>query len=311
MSFSSDIKDEIVKIQLKNDLERSAVLCALTHTSAALRISGRTFFAEYISENKNITRLIKDIAAKLYKIEATVSKFEQEGIKSQNSIVTLMGPQITTLLEDMGYLPRENDDNFIIGHIPDHLASQDEIIPCFLRGAFLGGGSVSDPTKGYHLEIVCRQEKFASELCNILNQLSLNARVSNRKSGYIVYIKEGEKVADFLTLIGAINGMMAFENVRVMRDVTNGLNRRANFENANMQKAAMAAAQQLVDIETIIKLAGLETLSPKLKEMAEVRINNPEATLNELSSIMGIGKSGINHRLAKIAEIADELRMHN
>ena len=123
-------------------------------------------------------------------------------------------------------------------------------------------------------------------------------------------MKEGESISEFLTYIGAMEGMLAFENARVMRNVANDLNRRSNFEDANMQKAAQAAAQQLIDIELISREIGLSNLPQKLCEAAEVRLNNPEATLAELAELIGIGKSGMNHRLNKLSAMAEEIRLH-
>ena len=123
-------------------------------------------------------------------------------------------------------------------------------------------------------------------------------------------MKEGESISQFLTYLGAMESMLAFENARVMRDVANHLNRRSNFEDANMQKAAQAAAQQLIDIELLNREVGLLNLPPKLREAAEARLNNPEATLTELAELLNIGKSGMNHRLNRLSAMADDLRIH-
>ena len=123
-------------------------------------------------------------------------------------------------------------------------------------------------------------------------------------------MKEGESISEFLTYIGAMEGMLAFENARVLRNVANDLNRRSNFEDANMQKAAQAAAQQLVDIELLSRETGLANLPSKLREAAEARLNNPEATLTELAELLDIGKSGMNHRLNKLSAMAEDIRLH-
>ena len=172
----------------------------------------------------------------------------------------------------------------------------------------MGAGSVSDPKKGYHLEIVCRHERFAQELCGLLADYGLPARYAQRKNAYVAYLKEGEMVAGFLTLTGAMNSTLAFEEARVMRQVAGSVNRIHNFEDANMNKAATAAAAQLVDIECIQRAKGLQSLPPRLREAAELRLNNPEATLSELAQMAEVSKSGLNHRFAKLAALAEEYR---
>ena len=311
MSFSSKTKDELAGLRFRDDAARCAALAALTHTAGSILLGRRGMAIEYVTENRNVGNLIAQLAGRLFSVEASLSIRKHERLNAENTVVNLSGPGCGTLLETCGCLPSgEAEESFEIGHIPETLLSGTECMQSFLRGAFLGYGSVSDPTKGYHLEIVCRQERFAEELSAYMAALSLNAKTGKRKSAFIVYMKEGESISEFLTYIGAMEGMLAFENARVMRNVANDLNRRSNFEDANMQKAAQAAAQQLIDIELLSREIGLSNLPQKLCEAAEVRLNNPEATLAELAELLGIGKSGMNHRLNKLSAMAEEIRLH-
>ena len=214
------------------------------------------------------------------------------------------------LLIDCGSLPNDDNEDFQPGKIPESMAESDERMRCLLRGAFLGGGSVSDPKKGYHLEIVTRQENFADTLRAAAEGYGIRAKVTARKANYIFYLKEGESVSDFLSLVGAMNGTMEFEQIRVLRFMANDINRRTNFEDANMQKAAMASAQQRMDIQLIIKEQGIESLGDKLRQTAEARINNPEATLTELAKELDITKSCLTHRLKKLSQMAEDIRLH-
>lgn len=310
MSFSSSVKDELIRLKLKNDGAKRAMLCAFTHTAGSITIGRDGMAVEYVSEHHGVGKLIAQLAPSLYTVETAISVYQHERLRARNTVVKVSGIEVKQMLVDMGALPSGDSDEFLLGHIPDGVLIGD----CsreFLRGAFLGGGSVSNPHKGYHLEFVCGQELFAHELCELLNSFRLNARVAKRKSNYITYIKEGERVSDFLTFIGAMNATMEFENVRIERELTNDLNRRSNFEEANMQKAAKAAAQQLIDIETIAHEKGLDFLPQKLKDMCAFRLENEEATLTELSEMMGISRSAVNSRLKRVADIAQGLRMVN
>ncbi|MBQ7114574.1 MAG: DNA-binding protein WhiA [Clostridia bacterium] len=312
MSFSSSIKDELTLIRLKDDNARRIMLAALTHTAGSITLGRKGMGIEYVTENRNVGQLIAQIAAKLYDVEASLSLREHERLKAKNTVVSLVGSGCAAILQMSGCIPGDDaeDEEFDMGAIPQELIARPEDIQSFLRGAFLGSGSVSDPSKGYHLEIVCRHEAFAAELCRLMESIMLNAKKGKRKSAFLAYVKEGESISEFLTFIGATEGMLAFENARVMRNVANDLNRRSNFEDANMQKAAQAAAQQLLDIELLHKEIGIANLPPKLREAAEVRINNPEATLMELAEMLNIGKSGMNHRLGKLSLMAEEIRLH-
>ncbi len=312
MSFSSSIKDELLLLRIKDDQARRIMLAALTHTAGSITLGRKGMGIEYVTENQNVGHLIAQMAVKLYDVEASLSLRQHERLKAKNTVVSLVGAGCTDILQMSGCIPCEDseDDEFEMGAIPPGLIATPDDMQNFLRGAFLGSGSVSDPSKGYHLEIVCRHEAFAAGLCKLMETIMLNAKKAKRKSVFLAYVKEGESISGFLTFIGATEGMLAFENARVMRNVANDLNRRSNFEDANMQKAAQAAAQQLLDIELLHREIGLENLPPKLREAAEVRINNPEATLLELAEMLNIGKSGMNHRLGKLSLMAEELRLH-
>lgn len=308
MSFSSQTKEELVKLRLKTEREKRALLCALTYSAGAMTLGREGLGVQYTTENGGVGELVAQLAAELYRVEAGVRLSESTRLRARSTVVRLAGPGCRALLLDAGCLGSGEDDALTLGHIPEALVEREEERRCYIRGAFLGAGSVSDPAKGYHLEIVCRHERFARELCALLAENSLPARSSARKNAYVVYLKEGEMVSDFLTLIGAMGSTLAFEEARVMRHVAGSVNRIRNFEDANMNKAAAAAAAQLVDIEYILSARGLDTLGPKLREAAELRLSNPEATLAELSEMAEVSKSGLNHRFAKLSLLAQELR---
>ncbi|HWQ58479.1 MAG TPA: DNA-binding protein WhiA [Clostridia bacterium] len=310
MSFSSGLKDELTKARCTGADERNALLCALAHTSASMKFSAGGLSIEFVTESQSVAELIAKLAADLYALSATLLVRRQEGLGKKNYVVSASGTDCAKLLADYGCLPREGAEDYIPGMVPDAFLLGEKVARCFIRGAFLGAGSLSDPRKGYHLEIVCRYERFAQILRDLLADFEINARVSERKQGLVVYLKDGESIADFLRLVGAVDAVLAFENIRVIRFTANELNRRSNFESANMQKTARANAQQLVDIRLIHDTRGLTALPPPLRETAEARLNNEEASLAELARELSIGKSGLNHRLAKLAAIAEDIRLH-
>lgn len=179
-----------------------------------------------------------------------------------------------------------------------------------LRTAFLESGSISDPEKSYHFEIVVKEKEKAIELREALAAHGLSARTVERKGHFVVYIKEADQICDAMAVMGARKAVFAFENARVLNDVRGRINRQVNCETANIKKQTDAARSQIEDIQLIIKLKGLNSLSDNLRAVAEARLNNPEVSLKELGELTDppISKSCANHRLEKISQIAAELR---
>ena len=183
----------------------------------------------------------------------------------------------------------------------------------FLRGLFLSCGSITDPRSGYHLELAAGSRDRAIRMQEIIGVFELEAKTIERKSGYVVYIKEGAAIADFLNVIGAHVALMEFENVRILKEMRNSINRQVNCETANIRKTVSAASRQTEDIRFIHDTIGFGNLSENLSQIARLRLENPEVTLKELGEMLEppIGKSGVNHRLRKLSEIAEELRKKN
>ena len=180
----------------------------------------------------------------------------------------------------------------------------------FFRGAFLAAGSITDPEKGYHFEIVCDSKQHTVLLTDIMEDFMLEPKVVSRKHYYVVYIKDGSLIVDALNVMGAHISLMNMENVRILKDIRNSVNRRVNCETANINKTVSAAVRQIDDIRFIEQEAGLKCLPDNLRILAEIRLEEPELPLKELGEKLTpkLGKSGVNHRLRKISEIANELR---
>lgn len=180
----------------------------------------------------------------------------------------------------------------------------------FIRGAFLASGSMTDPNKAYHFEIVCRTPEQASRLQELMREFETDPKVVERKNYYVVYIKEGSQIVDMLNVMEAYVSLMNLENVRILKEMRNSVNRQVNCETANISKTVNAAVKQIADIELIRDTEGLDSLPLPLKEMAMVRLEYPEAPLKDLGKYLNppVGKSGINHRLRKLAALADAIR---
>ena len=180
----------------------------------------------------------------------------------------------------------------------------------FIRGAFLSCGSISDPTKGYHLEFVCNNRTQAEQLQEIIGQFDIEAKIVCRKKYFVVYVKEGAGIVELLNIMEAHVALMNLENLRILKEMRNSINRRVNCEAANIQKTVQASTRQVEDIIYLRDYYGFSRLPDNLREMAEVRLAYPEAALKELGEYLSppVGKSGVNHRLRKLSELAEKLR---
>ena len=305
MSFSSSAKEDLVKIRLKSNPIRLAQLAGLVHTCGALTI-GRGRGAAFSTESLAVGRLIVSLSAALYTLEPTIELSERER-RRPLTLVTLLGDDAEQLLLDTGLLLRE-DGEFSIGEtVPEKLLQDDECRRAFLRGAFLGSGSCTNPYRGYHLEIVAHSQAFAEQLLSVLSAFGPEAKTMLRREKPVVYLK-GDEVSAFLALIGANASALKFESARVERDFRNYVNRTTNCETANIEKTVFASTDQISAIETIEERMGLNRLPAPLYEAALLRLNHPEATLQELADLAEIGKSGMNHRLSRLVRIAKEIR---
>ncbi len=305
MSFSSSAKEDIVKIRLKSNLCRLAELAGLMHTCGALTI-GRGRGAVFTTESLAVGRLIVSLADSMYALESTVELSERER-RRPLTIVTLLGDEAEKLLSDTGLLLSEAGEYRLGEVVPPRLLADEECLRAFLRGAFLGSGSCTNPYRGYHLEIVARSDAFAEQLRAALASFGPEAKTMRRRDKPVVYLK-GDDVSAFLALVGASGSALKFESARAERDFRNYVNRKTNCETANIEKTVYAAAEQKNAIEMIEEHMGLNRLPAPLYEAAILRLNHPEATLLELAELAEIGKSGMNHRLARLVRIAKEIR---
>ena len=300
MSFSSDLKAELADVMPK------ARHCQISEIEAMLEISGRPFFdAKTGQSGVRIRTESRDLVRKFFTILNKAFKIGEEFAKANGCLVT--GKKDFDLILTDPVLLRRLQKAFS--------GNERELGTCckraYLRGAYLAAGTISDPNRYYHLEIVCPDAYASEKVRDIMNGFGLTARIVERKGLRVVYLKEADQIAEMLRLIGANRTLMDFENIRIMREMRGSVNRQVNCETANLRKTADAAVRQIEDIRYLRDRGMFGRLSPALLRAAEIRLDHPEASLSELGSLMNppVGKSGVNHRLRKLQEMAAELRL--
>lgn len=307
MSFSSECKEELIRIRIKDRSQRLAQLAGMTLTAGSIRISGQTALS-YHTENSSVASHIAAIAASLYEIEWTVEEKQAEHRKTPVYKVTLAGKDADQMLRETGAMVRSDSGLRIMSDLPKDLFTDEEIARAFLRGCYLGSGSCVDPKRGYHLELIFRTESVAESVSTLLKGFHLAAKVSTRRSDrFLVYMKEGDDVSGMLALIGANKAALQLENVRVEKDMRNYINRTSNCETANLDKQVVASIRQRAAIELIDRHFGLKSLPASLQQAAQLRMSHPDATVQELADMAEIQKSGMYHRLDRLMKLAEGL----
>lgn len=307
MSFAAEVKKELTGLAVQKNLAQ-AELAALIRMNGSLSLNNHQFVLNVQTENAAIARRIFTLLKEHYGVRSELLVRRKMKLKKNNVYIVRLKQETQKILLDLDIM----DGAMFQSYISNEIKQSEKKTRAYLRGAFLASGSVNNPeTSRYHLEISSIYEEHNQDICDLLNQFDLNARTLERRNGYITYLKGAEKIADFLTLIGATNSMLKFEDVRIVRDMRNSVNRLVNCETANMNKTIDAASKQIENIHFIEATVGLQSLPEKLQEIAELRIQNPEISLKELGEMIpsgAISKSGINHRIRKINDFADNLR---
>ncbi|SDO04340.1 hypothetical protein SAMN05518871_109179 [Psychrobacillus sp. OK028] len=308
MSFASETKKEMTQ-------EENEPCCARSELSALIRMNGSLSFSNKMlsldvqTENAAIARRLYTLIKSLYPYQVELLVRKKMRLKKNNIYICRIREGAKNLLEDLQILK----DGFQFEYsISKELVQKSCCKRAYLRGAFLAGGSVNNPeTSSYHLEIYSSYKTHSDALVDLMNEYELNAKTIERKKGFVAYLKEAEKISDFLSIAGAHRALLKFEDVRIIRDMRNSVNRLVNCETANLNKTISAAIRQVDNIRFIENSIGLDQLPEKLREIARLRVEYQDVTLKELGEMVSTGnvsKSGVNHRLRKIDEIADMLR---
>ena len=314
MSFSSATKNELSRLPIENRCCVIAELAAIVRMNGTIQISGmKKVNLKFGTENAAIARRIFTLLKILYNTNVEVMVRRNRQLKKNNNyLIVINSTEITKeILEDVGFLANGDLDFYDVRYkIPEKLIQNRCCRRAYIRGAFLGGGSISNPEKTYHMEFVTNSEEHGVNLSNIINSFNLNSKIVIRKDNYVVYIKEGEQLVDLLNIMGAHQALLKFEDIRVFKDVRNNINRIVNCETANLGKTIDASLRQIENIEYIDNKIGIEKLPKNLQEIALLRLEYREASLKELGTKLNppVGKSGVNHRFRRIEEIAEELK---
>lgn len=306
MSFSNDVKNELSRIETNDAAADKAELLGLLRMSGAIIIRGMNVGIHFSTENAALARRVLHMLKNNYQVQTEVVITRSRRLKKNNryQVHVLPAPKVSVAMNELQLLSVESD-------LKNPLLASHACKRTFLRGAFLGGGSISRPASDYHLEMVTGNENFAQTIIKVMQSFSLKAKLTDRKNEYIVYLKDGESIISFLSVIGAHNAMMELENVRIVKEMRNNVNRAVNCETANLNKVVKAAVRQVSCIKYIDEHGGLAQLAPNLQEIARLRLAHSDVSLNDLVEYAGgLGKSGINHRLKKLQEIAVGLGMN-
>lgn len=307
MSYAAEVKKELTQLEVHRE-HAKAELAALIRMNGTVGLVDKKFILNVQTENAAIARRIYVLLKDHFDVESELLVRRKMKLKKNNVYIVRLKHGTKEVLSDLSIM----EGMSFHSHVSDEVMMNTQKVKSYLRGAFLAGGSVNNPeTSRYHLEIHSSYEEHNDDICQMMNQFDMNARTLERRNGYITYLKEAEKIADFLALIGATSGMLKFEDVRIIRDMRNSVNRLVNCENANLNKTIDAASKQIESIKFIDEMIGLDKIPTKLREIALVRLEYPEVTLKELGEMIPSGmisKSGINHRLRKLNEMAENLR---
>jgi cell division protein WhiA len=308
MSFASEIKKELTNVEADTCCLESE-LAALVRMNGTFSLSNREYILDIQTENAAIARRIYTLTKKLYPYPVELLVRKKMRLKKNNVYIVRMTEKANVVLEDLEILKGPLSIN---PEIPKKYLMDTCCKRAYLRGAFLAGGSVNNPeTSSYHLEVYSSDEEHNEALCELMNSFGLHARTLNRKKGYITYLKEADKITELISNIGAHQALFKFEDVRIVRDMRNSVNRLVNCETANLNKTIGAAFRQVENIKFIKRTVGLEALPDKLQEIASLRLEHQEVSLKELGEYVSgatISKSGINHRLRKIDDFAEKVR---
>ena len=313
MSFSSKVKDELSRQVNPARHCQIAEIAAILSLCGKIKISDQDHFSiEIHTENVAVARKYFTLLKKTFNIGTDFSIRRGAYLKRNRTYIVAV---------------REHEDAIRVlqaakllngyGEVSENLSVVRNVVVqntccrrAFIRGAFLASGSISDPEKFYHFEIACVAEPKAEQLRELIATFDIEAKIVRRKKYYVVYIKEGSQIVDILNVMEAPVALMELENIRILKEMRNSVNRQVNCETANINKTVSAAVKQMDDIRYIQAMIGLDGLPDNLREMALVRLDRPDATLKELGEALNppVGKSGVNHRLRKLGILADDLR---
>ena len=318
MSFSSDVKKELARnisaARHCRIAELAGMIGMVGHVDCQ---DGKPVRIVISTERSVIANTMSELIKKLFGLVPECSVKRTGADSRVYKMVFNRQEDVERILTTLKIAKKtENSSGNVCGmdcqemHISGLVIQKDCCRRAFIKGVFMTSGSISDPEKGYHFEIVCDNPERAELISGIIHNFGIDSKVIARKRYHVVYIKDGTMIVNMLNIMGAYSSLMDMENIRILKDIANNVNRKVNCEAANLNKTVNAAVRQIEDIEYIIKVKGIHYLPDNLVELAQARLEARDASLKELGEMINppIGKSGVNHRLRKISEIADHLR---
>ena len=313
MSFSADVKNEIARSPEEKKCCMLAEIAGFIRMCGSVKLSGGgKLDLRITTENPALARLFLLRIKSYFGVGANLKIRQRNLLKKGHTYQLTIGAEDNAeqILRETGILRVREGSNYLPEDISSDLTKSRCCKRAYLRGTFLGAGTISHPDRSYHMEIVSSSEILANDLKRLINSFGFRSKVTARKNNFVVYLKESEQISDFLALLGANNQVMEFENVRIVKELRNKTNRIVNCESANMDKTIDTAARQIEAIRFIEAKGGPTYLPEKLREIALLRLENPESSLTELGQMLEppLKKSGVNHRFRKIEEIAETLR---
>ncbi|WP_027399762.1 DNA-binding protein WhiA [Anaerovorax odorimutans] len=312
MSFSANTKNELARVEPEKKCCKLAEIAGFIRMCGTIKLTGKgNLKLSIVTENAAVARLFKKLIKDYFDAKTHLLIVQTAILKKGHLYELTIDEDMNAeqILREIGVLLVREGCNYISDGIFQDIIKTKCCKRAYLRGVFLGAGTLSNPEKAYHVEFVCNSETLANDVKKLVNSFGLRSKIVIRKKSYIVYIKEAEQIIDLLNILGAHGQLLSFENTRIVKEMRNKTNRIINCESANMDKTINAAVRQINNIKKIEEIRGMKSLPDKLYEAAILRIENPEASLMELAEMMNppIGKSGINHRFKKIEEIASKL----
>ncbi len=312
VSFSFKVKSELSRHQEDPRHCMLAEMAGIMNMCGQITVIQQKVCVKVQTENAAVARKYFTLVKKTFNIDSEVLIRRNTQLKKNRVYILLVrgAHQVEKLLTATGLIYTHEHKIYVANRIYPLIVQSTCCKRAYIRGAFLGGGSLSDPEKTYHLEFVNPAYDHSVELQQLINTFGMDAKIVERKKHFVVYLKEGEQIVDLLNIMGAHMALMDLENIRILKDMRNNVNRIVNCETANLNKTVSASVKQMEDIRYIHDTVGIQYLPDVLRETTQMRIQFPEVSLKELGSMLNppVGKSGVNHRLRKISMIVENLR---
>ncbi|MRS11645.1 MAG: DNA-binding protein WhiA [Actinobacteria bacterium] len=307
MSFTAEVKEELARVENRKPCCARAELSALVRVEGTLHYTGSgRMRLEIATETAPVARKVIKLLRSVFDLTTELTVRRSVLHKSNNYLITVIDqPGLAGALSELGVLDADHSPLY---EVPSWLVKKDCCAIAYLRGMFLGGGFVADPHGDFHFELTAESEPIADDLVALMRRFGIGARMTTRRGAYAVYLKGAEPIVTFLALVGAHRALLRTEDVRILKEMRNDVNRLVNAETANLQKTAMAAAEQVAAVRFLDRARGLDALPPALREIALLRLEYPDVSLRELGELADppLSKSAVYHRIRRLEELAED-----